>query len=104
MNFIPSAPQSREIAAALQDASHIRQFIAGAAIAGLSEASSSVEARSLARPCAALARRSAVAGATTIKFGLPAQLDMAHFGFVGQREQILVHLVFAAQGSPAKEA
>ena len=47
--------------------SHMRTFIAGAASTCLSAASSTAVARSSARPCAILARRSAVAGATTIK-------------------------------------
>ncbi len=47
--------------------SHIRTFIAGAISTGLSVASRVVEARSSARPLAALAIRSAVAGATTIR-------------------------------------
>ena len=46
---------------------HIFGFIAGAISTYLSVASSTVEARSLARPSASLAIRSAVAGATTIK-------------------------------------
>ena len=74
----------------------MRQFIAGAASAGLSDASSSVEARSFASPCAALASRSAVAGRDHDQIGLPAQFDMAHFRFVGQREQVFINL-FAAQ-------
>ena len=45
--------------------SHMRKFIAGATRIFLSVARSRVEARSLARPCAILARMSAVAGATT---------------------------------------
>ena len=44
---------------------HIRTFMAGATRTGLSVASKAVEARSSARPCAILAMRSAVAGATT---------------------------------------
>ena len=47
--------------------SHIRTFIAGAINTGLSVASRVVEARSPARPLAALAIRSAVAGATTTR-------------------------------------
>ena len=47
--------------------SHIRTFIAGAISTGLSVASSAVEARSPARPPAAFAIRSAVAGATTTR-------------------------------------
>ena len=46
---------------------HIRTFIAGAISTGLSVASKVVEARSSARPAAALAIRSAVAGATTTR-------------------------------------
>ena len=45
--------------------SHIRTFIAGAISTGLSVASRTVEARSSQSPFAALAIRSAVAGATT---------------------------------------
>ena len=47
--------------------SHMRTFMAGAASTRLSAASSTAVARSSASPCAILARRSAVAGATTIK-------------------------------------
>ena len=47
--------------------SHMRTFMAGAASTRLSVASSTAVARSSARPCAILARRSAVAGATTIR-------------------------------------
>ena len=47
--------------------SHIRTFIDGATSTGVSVASSRVEARSSARPCASFAIRSAVAGATTIR-------------------------------------
>ena len=47
--------------------SHIRTFIAGAISTGLSVASRTVAARSSARPATALAIRSAVAGATTIR-------------------------------------
>jgi hypothetical protein len=47
--------------------SHIRTFMAGAISTGLSVASRVVEARSPARPLAALAIRSAVAGATTTR-------------------------------------
>ena len=46
---------------------HIRTFMAGAISTGLSVASRVVEARSPANPCAALAIRSAVAGATTTR-------------------------------------
>ncbi len=46
---------------------HIRTFIAGAIRTRVSVASSSVEARSSARPCAIRAIRSAVAGATTTR-------------------------------------
>ena len=46
---------------------HIFGFMAGAISTGLSVASSTVEARSLARPLASFAIRSAVAGATTIR-------------------------------------
>ncbi len=46
---------------------HIRTFIAGAISTGLSVASRVVEARSSARPAAALAMRSAVAGTTRIR-------------------------------------
>ena len=45
----------------------MRTFIAGAMSTGLSVASRTVEARSLAMPQAAFAIRSAVAGATTIR-------------------------------------
>jgi hypothetical protein len=47
--------------------SHIFGFIAGATSTGLSVASSTVEARSLASPAAILAIKSAVAGATTTR-------------------------------------
>jgi hypothetical protein len=47
--------------------SHISTFIAGAIISGQRRASTSVESRSSARPCATLAMKSAVAGATTIR-------------------------------------
>ena len=47
--------------------SHILTFIAGAAKTSVSVASKSVEARSLAKPDAILANRSAVAGTITIK-------------------------------------
>ena len=47
--------------------SHMRTFMAGAISTGLSVASRVVEARSSARPLAALAIRSAVAGATTTR-------------------------------------
>ncbi|HSS13198.1 MAG TPA: hypothetical protein VLL04_04865 [Rhizomicrobium sp.] len=50
--------------------SHIRTFIAGAIRTGLSVASNAVEARSLAKPFAILAIRSAVAGATTTRSAL----------------------------------
>ena len=46
---------------------HIRVFIEGAISTGLSAASKVVEARSSASPWASLARRSALAGATTIR-------------------------------------
>ena len=46
---------------------HMRTFLAGAISTGLSVANRVVEARSPARPCAALAIRSAVAGATTTR-------------------------------------
>ena len=44
---------------------HMRTFIAGATMTGLSVASSTVLARSSARPAAILASKLAVAGATT---------------------------------------
>jgi hypothetical protein len=47
--------------------SHIRTFMAGAISTGLSVASRVVDARSSARPPAAFAIRSAVAGATTTR-------------------------------------
>ena len=50
--------------------SHMALFIAGATSTGLSVASSAVEARSSASPAAILARRSAVAGATTTRSAL----------------------------------
>ena len=46
---------------------HIRTFIAGAASVSLSVASSTVAARSSARPWAILARKFALAGATTTR-------------------------------------
>jgi hypothetical protein len=46
---------------------HIAGFIAGAASTFLSLASSTAVARSFASPCAILARRSALAGAITIR-------------------------------------
>jgi len=46
---------------------HIRTFMAGTIITGVSVASRRVVARSLARPAAVRAIRSAVAGATTIR-------------------------------------
>ena len=45
----------------------MRTFMAGAIRIGVSVASRVVEARSSHKPCAALAIRSAVAGATTIR-------------------------------------
>ncbi len=53
--------------AAVAGCCHIRTFIAGAASTGLSVASSTVVARSCARPAAMLARMSALAGATTTR-------------------------------------
>ncbi len=47
--------------------SHMRTFIAGAIITGVSVAINTVDARSPASPCAILAIRSAVAGATTTR-------------------------------------
>ncbi len=47
--------------------SHISTFIAGATISAQRRASTSVDSRSSARPCATLARKSALAGATTIR-------------------------------------
>src|SRR6056297_613885 len=65
-NPIPSA-LSVAILRCVAGCCHIRTFIAGASSTGVSVASRSVEARSSARPCAILAIRSAVAGATTIR-------------------------------------
>ena len=48
----------------------MRTFIAGATSTGLSVASSSVEARSFARPAVIFARMSAEAGATTTRSAL----------------------------------
>ena len=67
---------------------HIFGFMAGAISTGLSVASSTAEARSLARPLASLAIRSAVAGATTIEVGLAGQPDMADILLVLAVEQI----------------
>ena len=63
----PSASRLRRLRWVAGVLSHIRTFIAGAISTGLSVASSAVEARSLARPFAILAIRSAVAGATTTR-------------------------------------
>jgi hypothetical protein len=71
--------------------------MAGAISTGLSVASKAVDARSLARPFAILAIRSAVAGATTTRSALRDKLDVAHFGFIGQAEQVAVNL-FAGEG------
>ena len=47
--------------------SHISTFIAGATSSGQRRARHSVDSRSSARPCASLAMKSAIAGATTIR-------------------------------------
>ena len=78
---------------------HMRTFIAGAISTGLSVASSAVEARSSARPCAILAMRSAVAGATTTKIGGARQFDMAHLDLVGEAEQSRVDLLAGERGN-----
>ena len=66
---ITKTPASRRIAALRWVASccHIRTFIAGTAMTGLSVASSRVVARSSAMPCAILASMFAVAGQTTTR-------------------------------------
>ncbi len=66
---ITAIPRSRSavILAWVAGFSHIRTFIAGIAMTGLSVASSSVVARSSAIPWVILASRSAVAGQTTIR-------------------------------------
>jgi hypothetical protein len=58
--------------------SHISTFIAGATSSGQRRASTSVESRSSARPCATLAMKSAVAGAITIRSRIARQLDVPH--------------------------
>ena len=62
-------PRARSVArlAAVAACSHIRTFIAGATSTGVSVASSSVVARSDARPAAMRASRSAEAGHTTTR-------------------------------------
>ncbi len=64
---ITPTPRLRRVAtlATVAGCSHMRTFIAGATSTGLSVASSTVVARSCARPVAMLARMSALAGATT---------------------------------------
>jgi hypothetical protein len=65
-NAMPSSP-SRATFRLVAACCHMRTFMAGAASTFLSVASSTAVARSSARPCAILARRSAVAGATTTR-------------------------------------
>ena len=66
---ITATPRACKVAtlARVAACSHIRTFIAGAQSTGLSVASNSVVARSLARPPAMRAIRSAVAGQTTTR-------------------------------------
>ena len=65
----------------------------GATSVRLSVASSSVAARSSARPLAIRASRFAVAGATTTRSAARDSSMVAHLGLVGQREEGLVHLL-----------
>ena len=67
---------------------HIFGFMAGAISTGLSVASSTAEARSLARPLASLAIRSAVAGATTMRSASRDKPDMADILLVLAVEQL----------------
>ena len=62
-----SRDRSVVILARVAGCSHMRTFIDGATITGLSVASNAVVARSSAMPCAIRARMLAVAGATTSK-------------------------------------
>ena len=77
---------------------NMRQFIAGAASAVLSDASNSVEARSLAMALRRLGEEIGGGRGDDDEVGLPAQFDVAHFRFIGQREQILIDLVAAQAG------
>ena len=82
--------------------SHMRTFIAGANRTRLSVASKSVVARSSASPCAARARRFAVAGATTMRSAWRESCDMSHLAFARRVEEIGVDL--ALLKSPRRRA
>ena len=76
--------------------SHIWRFIAGATISGHSRARHSVESRSSARPCASLAMKSAVAGATTIA-SLPRESSMCAMLSATRASQRLVYTGLARE-------
>ena len=76
---------------------HIRTFIAGAISTRLSVASSSVVARSLARPCGELGDQVGGGGRDDDEVGGAGELDVAHLGLVGEVEERLVDRL-AGQG------
>ena len=89
-------PSSRSRLRRVAGCSHILTFIAGAASTRLSVASSSVVARSSARPPAMRARMIRARRRDHDEVGGARQLDMADRGFVRQAEQ------FVADGLPAE--
>ena len=89
------ATRSSAMLACVAACSHMRTFIAGATSTGLSVASSTVEARSSARPAAIFARMFGGGRRDHHKIGAARELDVPHLAFVGQREQVGVDLALA---------
>ena len=73
----PSARSALDVALRRRVVPHLA-FIAGATSSGQSRARHSVDSRSSARPCASLAMKSALAGATTIELAVARELDVRH--------------------------